>query len=158
MQSILSVIAVLGVGSILAAAIGWRISIANHRQAWINALRDDIVTFLKESETLRAVTTKHRFFGGEIRDTEEERRQAWIAMMFVYWRIVLRLNRREPMHIELRKKLNAITAETDKPVDFGLIEEMVDLARKVLKREWDVTKYGIFMRPITWLKARWNPD
>ena len=41
MQSILSVIAVIGVGSIVAAFIGWRVAISNHRQYWINALSED---------------------------------------------------------------------------------------------------------------------
>src|SRR5882724_8918077 len=39
-----------GIGSIIAGLISWRIAISNHRQAWINALRDDLATYLKELE------------------------------------------------------------------------------------------------------------
>jgi hypothetical protein len=26
--------------------------------------------------------------------------------------------------------------------------------KKILKREWDVTKYGVFTRPVLWLKQK----
>src|SRR5664279_4438306 len=38
MRSVLSLLGLLGVGSIVAALISWRVAISNHRQAWINAL------------------------------------------------------------------------------------------------------------------------
>jgi hypothetical protein len=48
----LQLITGIGIGSIIAAAIGWRVAILNLRQASINALRDDLATYLKELEVM----------------------------------------------------------------------------------------------------------
>lgn len=52
----IALIAAIGIGSIIAAIVGWwsakAVAISNHRQNWINALRDDLVTFLKEVDVL----------------------------------------------------------------------------------------------------------
>lgn len=49
-----ALVAALGIGSIMAAVLGWfgskAVAISNHRQNWINALRDDIVAYLKAIE------------------------------------------------------------------------------------------------------------
>jgi uncharacterized membrane-anchored protein YhcB (DUF1043 family) len=48
----LAVCAGIGVGSIIAAWIGRDVSISQHRQAWIDALRDDLAEYLKEMDVL----------------------------------------------------------------------------------------------------------
>src|SRR5579871_3159172 len=103
MNSILSVVAVLGVGSIVAALISRRTSISNDRQAWIDALRDDIATFLKDLTVMHDIIHASRMpavLPEQIRAREAERQNARTAVIFVYWRIILRLNRVEQMHIE----------------------------------------------------------
>jgi hypothetical protein len=46
----IAIISAIGFGSIVAAVVGWYGVISNHRQAWINALRDDLAMFLRELE------------------------------------------------------------------------------------------------------------
>ncbi|MDQ6869253.1 MAG: hypothetical protein M3178_13020 [Pseudomonadota bacterium] len=75
---------------------------------------------------------------------EQKTREARGAILFVYWRIILRLNRTELMHVNLRQQLDELMMVTNKVPDRAKIESVVDLARQVLKREWEVTKYGCF--------------
>ena len=154
MQSALSFIAVLGVGSIVAALISWFIAISNHRQAWINALRDDLSTYLKELEVMH-YAIGDLFAAKDDDGTLEKRKQeARAAILLIYWRIVLRLNRTEPNHVELRQKLDDLMTITANVPDRAKLNDTVDLAQRILKREWDVTKYGVFTRPLLWLKER----
>jgi hypothetical protein len=150
MQSVLSIVAVLGVGSIVAALISWRISISNHRQTWIDALRDDLSGYLKELENV------HYAFGAQMRggtEAVQKLHEARTAALFVYWRIVLRLNRTEQMHIALRQALDEMMMVRDRVPDRDKIEELVDLARRILKQEWEVTKYGVFANLVVWWKS-----
>jgi hypothetical protein len=48
----IAIISAIGFGSIVAAVVGWYGVISNHRQAWINALRDDLAMFLRELEVM----------------------------------------------------------------------------------------------------------
>jgi hypothetical protein len=139
----LSFLAALGVGSIVAAWIGHRVSISNHRQAWINGLRDDIAQFMKELEAMHYAIDDlwGKAAGGEF---EKRRREVRVAILFVYWRIVLRLNRAEQMHIDLKEKLDALLVVTERVPNREKVEATVDLARCILKREWNVTKLGPF--------------
>lgn len=52
MKTFIALIAAIGVGSIISAFIGHHVAISNHRQAWINALRDDIAEFIKLLERM----------------------------------------------------------------------------------------------------------
>jgi hypothetical protein len=144
MNSVGSLIAVLGVGSIVAALIGWGVSISNHRQAWINALRDDLASFIKELEGMHyAIGDLLKGDGNAV--LEEKKRQARMGVLFVYWRIVLRLNRTEAMHAELIQRLDALMTVTEITPNKAMIDEAIDLARRILKREWEVTKYGAWI-------------
>jgi hypothetical protein len=53
----LQLLAAFGFGSIVAALLGWfgakAVAISNHRQNWINALRDDLVAYLRISRNSR---------------------------------------------------------------------------------------------------------
>jgi hypothetical protein len=74
---------------------------------------------------------------------EEKKREARVALLFVYERIRLRLNRVEDMHIQLGSKLREFL---DNPLgemlaDRKKVDEVVDLAQSVLKHEWEATKY-----------------
>ena len=151
---ILSFIAVLGIGSIVAALITWRTAISNHRQAWINDLRDDISTYLKELEAMHYAIGN--LFSAETDDgtLEKQKQEARIAILFVYWRIVLRLNRTEEMHVELRQRLDDLMVVTKRVPDRVQLNDAVDLARRILKREWDVTKYWPFTDLVLWVKRR----
>jgi hypothetical protein len=58
----LALLAGLGIGSILAAVVGWvsakAVTISNHRQNWINALRDDLVEYLRGIEKVHHRVSK----------------------------------------------------------------------------------------------------
>ena len=74
---------------------------------------------------------------------DDKRREAKIALLFVFQRIRLRLNRTEDLHIELERKLREFL---DNPIlerldDRTYVDNAVDLSRIILKREWEVIKY-----------------
>jgi hypothetical protein len=43
----IALVAAIGVGTIISALVGHQTAISNHRQAWINALRDDLAEYFK---------------------------------------------------------------------------------------------------------------
>jgi hypothetical protein len=158
MHAVLSIIAVLGIGSIVAGLISWRVAISNHRQAWINALRDDLSTYLKELEIMHYATFSLLSATVDDGTLEKKKQDARLAILFTYWRIVLRLNRTEQIHIDLRQRLDDLMSVTARVPDLTKLNEAVDLARQILKREWDVTKYGLFTRPVLWAKNKFGSN
>lgn len=140
MATFIALLAGIGVGSIIAALIGWFVAVAKFRQAWIDALRDDLALFFQELEKIHYATDDVLGDGGE--ENEQKERDARIAILFVYSRIVLRLNRTETEHIELRRLLDGLMTVSEKVPDRAKVEQTVDLARRILKQEWEVTKYG----------------
>ena len=109
----LTLLAGLGIGSIAASFIGWfsakAITISNHRQNWINALREDIVVFLQEVDKMsHAMSMAMTSSDPSKKVTEPESiRTARDSARLVYRRILLRLNMTEPLHIKLGELLKA---------------------------------------------------
>lgn len=155
MRAILSVLAILGIGSIIAALISWRVQISNHRQAWIDALRDDLATYLRELETIHYA--RDELWRSSDANSEKMKREARVAILFVYWRIVMRLNRTEAAHVELREKLDRLMMVTERVPNRDQVEQAVNSARQVLKKEWEVTKWGMLATLIPCLKKRLSP-
>jgi hypothetical protein len=83
---------------------------------------------------------------------EKQKQDARIAVLFIHRRIILRLNRVEPLHIELTEKLQELMVVEDRVPDQSLVAAMVDIARQVLKQEWEVIKWGPLAGPI----RRWR--
>jgi hypothetical protein len=150
-------IAAFGIGSIMAAIVGWcsakAVAISNHRQNWINALRDDIALYLKEIDLVHYRHAKVSHGTADDLDNLQESRN---AAMLVYRRILLRLNMTEQPHIDLGQQLEGLLMVTAITADSQRIGEVVTLARNVLKHEWAVTKYGIFTKPVTSFKGCWK--
>jgi hypothetical protein len=153
----IQLIAAFGVGSIVAAIVGWwgakAVAISNHRQNWINALRDDIVTYLKEVDLFyfRMATL---FRGPSDTDDLERQQQARASVLLIYRRIRLRLNMEETLSIKLADELFALVEKIDSNVpNADRIERVIRLSGAVLKREWAVTKYGIFGGLIMWFRS-----
>jgi hypothetical protein len=98
MGTFIALLAGIGVGSIVAALISWLVAISGFRQAWINALRDDLSTYFQELEKM------HYVIGDLLHERSEankqKKREARISILFVYSRIVLRLNRTNDDHRE----------------------------------------------------------
>jgi hypothetical protein len=133
-------VAAIGVGTIVGAIVSHLTAISNFRQAWINALRDDLAKYFKALEDLNFIITEY------LKDSaknEDRKAKARTKALVMFERIRLRLNRTEDMHIQLEKKLREFI---DQPLGQAMaervkIDEAVELARIVLKAEWEVTKY-----------------
>lgn len=154
----IALIAAIGIGAIIAAMVGWwsakAVTISNHRQNWINALRDDLATYLKEIDAMHFRVARALGEIGEpgaIADLEKQQESRQAALL-VYRRILLRLNTTEAQHIQLAEKLTELLEKGRSPGKNERVDAVVILARKVLKHEWAVTKYGMFTRPVVAIK------
>jgi hypothetical protein len=139
LDTFIALVAAIGVGTIISAIIGHWVAVSNHRQAWINALRDDLAGFFKALEAMRYAYIDYTQDSVKF---EEKKRQARIDVLFVYERIRLRLNRTETLHVELDRKLWEFldTPLLENLQDRQKINEAIDLSRIILKREWEVIK------------------
>lgn len=148
-------IAAFGVGSIIAAIVGWvsakAVSISNHRQDWINALRDDIALYLMEVDVLHFRMTKI-FHGPATTDDLEKQQDARNSAMMAYRRIRMRLNMTETPSVKLAEALNELMTIKSNVADDARMEAVINASSIVLKQEWAVTKYGIFAGLIVWFK------
>lgn len=147
--------AILGfIAAIVAALITRSVMIANHRQAWINALRDDLAQFFTNIDVIYFRMATLVKAGDE--DGLESQQKARNEVLLVYRRILMRLNMTEPLHQQLERALEALLLVQGKTVNQEDLTKAVTLARTVLKREWNVTKYGPFTTPIVALKTQWK--
>jgi len=149
----ITLLAGLGIGSVVAACVSWwstkAVTISNHRQNWINALRDDIVTYLKDVEVVHYRVGRLSGTRGEPTTADlEALQEARNAALFVYRRILLRLNISEPLHTELGQVLEGLLHVENTTADHQHIDDVIAVARRVHKHEWAVTKYGMFTRPV----------
>lgn len=149
----ISLIAGIGIGSILAAIIGWFVAISNHRQEWINALRDDLALYLKELEVMHyAIGDLLHLYGPSAQPFEQKKREARIAVLFVYRRIQLRLNPNEALHNQLMGKLDRLQLVETATPDPILLMETANIAQEVLRQEWEACKLGPLAKPVLKLK------
>jgi hypothetical protein len=147
--------AILGlIAAITAALISRSVMISNHRQAWINALRDDLAAFFTAIDVIH-FRMAMLWQGGDVSKLEEQQK-ARNDLLLAHRKILMRLNMSEPLHQELEKALEVLLMVRGKAVDQGELTGAVTLARRVLKREWEVTKYGSFTAPVLALKRWWT--
>ncbi|WP_238552207.1 hypothetical protein [Herminiimonas sp. CN] len=155
--------------TIVAALIAGAISFVNltltkeqktseFRQAWIDALREDLATFFA---TIRAFSRAHQelqLFGKDNKDdaplaiTGEMVSNLRYQVAETKYRIQLRLNPKEKEHIELFRLMNVAMdtqqrvierkAETNETL--LAVEAAASYAPDVLKKEWDRVKKGEF--------------
>jgi hypothetical protein len=151
----LQLIAAFGFGSIVAALLAWlgakAVAISNHRQNWINALRDDLVNYLKEVDVLHFRVAK-LLKEGDPQDLEKQQ-DSRNAANLAYRRVLMRLNMTETLHVSLAHRLNDLMTIESTMADPRKIEAAINASREVLKYEWTVTKYGIFSRPMLAFKS-----
>ena len=136
LTSWIALFAAFGLGTIIAGVLSRWSAISNLRQNWINALRDDLATYLVEIDAMHfeSLATNHL-----------ERRK---AALWVYRRILLRLNIDERPHKQLAESLKQLLNIGDSTEDDKRIDDVVTLARQILKQEWAVTKWGFFAKTI----------
>lgn len=147
--------AILGVVAAIAAALIARsVTISNHRQAWINGLRDDLAAFFTAIDVIhfRMAMIAH---GGDVSSLEEQKK-ARNDVLLAHRKILMRLNMSETLHNELAKSLEPLLMVRGEAVDQEQLATSVALARTILKREWEVTKYGAFTTPIVQFKDWWR--
>jgi hypothetical protein len=142
MAAILSLIA-----AIAAALIARSVMVSNHRQAWINGLRDDLAAFFAATDISRQTADV-----GRPEESQKARNEALLA----YRKILMRLNMKDPLHQELEKSLEVLLLGQGRAAKEADVTATVTLARAILKREWEVTKYGLFTEAIIKLKAEWR--
>jgi hypothetical protein len=144
-------IAAFGVGSIVAAIVGWAsaraVAISNHRQNWINGLREDIVAFLKEIDLLHFRLAKMRR-GGDTDDLEKQQ-ELRASGLLIRRRIRLRLNMTESPSVKLDAALEALMTIDSAVANQDRVDAVIKASAAVLKHEWAATKYGGLAGPIT---------
>lgn len=103
--------------------------------------KDDLVAYLREIDTMhyRMAKVLGEIGGpGTIEDLERQRENRAAALL-VYRRILLRLNTTEDQHVLLAKKLKGLLVLRTRTTDTQQVDDVVSLARQVLKHEWAVT-------------------
>jgi hypothetical protein len=142
------------IAAIAAALITRSVMISNHRQAWINGLRDDLAAFFAAVDVIQFQMTAP----SEQREaiTLHEHNKARNDALLAYRKILMRLNMNELLHEHLEKSLESLLLTQSATVNHEDLSQAVTLARTILKREWEVTKYGPFTPTILRLKAWWR--
>lgn len=154
------------IGTVAAAIVAGGIARANliasketkvseFRQAWINALRDDLAALFSNTRTLARSVQEFRApqsdetekFGIDQTKITAVRHGA----AETYHRIRLRLNAGQDDHKELLRLLNAmmgaqqayiVNKEGDVAEPIGAVERAASYAEGVLKTEWETVKFG----------------
>jgi len=138
-----SLFAALGIGSIIAALISRWNSVSQLRQAWVDALRAEIADFFDAVEKVSQASVS------QLIDLRTKRDAAILG----YRKIALRLNMREASHRVLARRLEALLT-VGRTIDVDRIDNAIVSAKRVLKAEWDRTKYGPFLPIVAFYKAR----
>jgi hypothetical protein len=144
--------AITAVAAVASALISRKLKISEFRQAWIDALREEIAKYLTAIDTTRyrfGMTERPGSTAKDLDNLEDARNAAMLA----YRRIVLRLNITEPPHVKLTQELQRLMLIKSKTPDVSQMERVITQARDVLRYEWAVTKYGLFARPILMCKS-----
>ncbi len=139
--------------AIAAGLITRSVMVSNHRQAWINGLRDDLAAFFTAVDVMHFQIAKLAT-NSNIDELEKEQK-ARNDVLLAYRKILMRLNLNEPAHQQLEKSLEALLTVHDNVVNQDALADAVTLARTILKREWEVTKYGAFTPVVARIKTRW---
>jgi len=122
------------IAAITAALIARSVMISNHRQAWINSLREDLAAFFTAIDVIHFKMAMLSHAGDASR--LEEQQKARNDVLLVYRKILMRLNMSEPPHQELERSLQSLLTVQGKTVDQDKLTSTVTLARAILKREW----------------------
>jgi hypothetical protein len=89
-------------------------------------------------------------------DDVEKKEHARISAMMAYRRILMRLNMTETPSIELANRLSDLMTIDSRVADQARVDAVILAARRVLRQEWAVTKYGMFTKPALAIKRCWR--
>jgi hypothetical protein len=158
---------IVAIATLVAALIAGAISFVNltltkeqktseFRQAWIDALRNDLAAFFAGARAFARATETLHLAGPDYKEkvalliSEEKISDIRYQAAETLYRITLRLNADEPEHKELLRLLLGAVAEqnkmltdrTDGAETLKSIERAAEYARPVLKTEWERVKKG----------------
>lgn len=144
-----SLAAAVGVGAIVAARIARASVISGFRQKWIDDLRQDIAEAVALSGEIN-VAFNTNVLDRQKKDDPDKHLDMTFRFVLLLSRIRLRLNVTESDHVQLLSSLEALLSKDKRTAEqMQLVFDTAHgAARRVLKHEWDVTKYGYWMRPI----------
>jgi hypothetical protein len=142
---------VLLVAVVVVAFVGRSAIICYHRQARLNALRDDLAQYFASIEVAHSRTPSQ---GGETNNLERQQKARADALLN-YRRILLRLNMNEPPHRQLEKALEALLLR-NKSLNQDELTAAITLARTVLNEEWDATNYAVPADLVAAFKKQWR--
>jgi hypothetical protein len=144
---------ILVIAVIVVTLTGRSAIVSYHRQARINALRDDLAEFFAVIDLAQSRTSMASH-GGETNNLERQQKARSDAVL-IYRRILLRLNMNESLHQRLEKALETLLVR-NKGTNQDDLTAAITLARNVLNEEWDLTNYGVLAEPIAAFKRRWK--
>ena len=158
---------IAAIATIIASLIAAAISFVNltltkeqktseFRQAWIDALREDLSSFFATARAFARASQELQHFGGGNKDgaplsfTEQAISDIRYRIAETRYRIQLRLNPKEPEHIELlrlmqsaiEKQQNALGSPASTDAALEAIERAAAYAPQILKTEWERVKRG----------------
>jgi hypothetical protein len=160
---------IAAIATIIAALIAAAISFVNltltkeqktseFRQAWIDALRQDLATFFATARAFARANQELQHFGvgaqggAPLSFTEQKISDLRYQIAETRYRIQLRLNPKEPEHVELLRLMQAAIDKqqsalaTSNSTDEVLlaVERAAEFAPQILKTEWERVKEGEF--------------
>ena len=124
------------------------------RQAWIDALREDLSVFFACARAFARSTEEHFHFSNRednaFKISEEKVSDIRYQVAEVYSRIMLRLNPEDNEHEELlrmmrsiiSKQNEAIAAKANSQETMKAIQVATDYSRPLIKKEWNRVKKG----------------
>ncbi len=128
-----------------------RTKIAEFRQDWINAFREDVASFLTASDRYRRSLNQPVQFGvaGDPSVTGRERRGIEDELILAYHRMYLRINplpndneEEDTAFLEALARVLTNNEHTPHETWQECRKDVVDRGRALLKREWERAKKG----------------
>jgi hypothetical protein len=169
MQNELPTGSIVAIATVVASLIAGAISFVNltltkeqktseFRQAWIDALREDLATFFASTRAFARATQEAQGYKGHIESeapfalTKEKISDLRYQVAETRYRIQLRLNPEELEHTELLRLMQvAVARQQEVLLDGGITENVLlavetaaAYAPQILKSEWKRVKKGEF--------------
>lgn len=158
---------IAAIATIIAALIAAAISFVNltltkeqktseFRQAWIDALRQDLATFFATARAFARATQELQHFGVGAQDgaplsfTGQKISDIRYQIAETRYRIQLRLNPNELEHVELlrlmqtaiNKQQSALASRNSTDEVLQAVERAAEFSTRILKAEWERVKQG----------------
>jgi len=167
MNADLPVQSIAAIATLVAALIAAALSFVNltlnkeqktseFRQAWIDALREDLSVFFACARAFARATEEQHKYGQDYEEKlpfkieKEKISDIRYQISEVYNRIILRLNPDEPEHEELLRLMqrsideqnDALANKSDSTKTMQAIKIATEYARPLIKKEWKIVKKG----------------